>query len=221
MSDHTIAESVNALAIGMAVLGVGVIWTRSARQGVLLVALQSLLLSGVGVVAAFHADTRAEHLLLGAGLVLAVKAVLLPALLILVIIRARANGPMPLALPRPLAVAGAVLIGLVTIETFSGEPFETPLGAERALPAALALILLGLQIMVTRHHAIAQIIGFLVIENGMALAGLTATYGMPLVVEFGVLLDLLLAVMVAFVYTRRIHGIHGELATKVLRELRG
>ncbi len=55
----------------------------------------------------------------------------------------------------------------------------------------------------------------------MALAALTATYGMPLVIEFGVLLDVLLAVIVAFVYFRRIDELHGELATKVLRGLRG
>jgi hydrogenase-4 component E len=118
-------------------------------------------------------------------------------------------------------VAAAVILSLVTIETFSGQPFETPLGAGRALPSAVTLILLGLQTMVTRHHVIAQITGFLVIENGMALAGLTATYGMPLVIEFGVLLDLLLAVIVAFVYSRRINEVHGDLHTRVLRVLRG
>ena len=221
MNGATIADTVDALAIGMVVLAVGLVWTRSSRQGVVLVALQSILLAAVAIVAAFHDDTKAQHLLVGAGLILVVKATILPLLMALLITRARANGPMPFALPRGLAVAGAVLLSLVVIQTFTGEPFETPLGTQRALPAALALILLGLQAMVTRHHVVAQIVGFLVIENGMALAALTATYGMPLVVEFGVLLDLLLAVMVAFVYSRRIHELHGELATAVLRELRG
>jgi hydrogenase-4 component E len=221
MSDAAVADTINALAIGMVVLGVGLVWTRSARQGVVLVALQSVLLGGVGVAAAFHAETKVDHLLIGAGFVLLVKAGILPALMGLLITRARASGDMPSALPRGAAVVGAVVLSLVTIETFSGEPFATPLGALRALPAAMALILLGLQTMVTRHHVIAQITGFLVIENGMALAALTAVYGMPLVIEFGVLMDLLLAVMVAFVYSRRIQEAHGELATKVLRELRG
>lgn len=221
MSDSTLASAIDALAIGMVVLSVGLIWTRSARQAVALVALQALLLSAVAVTAAFHAETKPVHLLVGAGLVLVVKAGILPLTMGLVITRARTNGPMPFALPRAVAVVFAVAVSLITIESFSGEPFNTPLGAERALPAAVALILLGLQTMLIRHHAVAQITGFLAIENGMALAALTATYGMPLVIEFGVLLDVLLAVMVAFVYFRRIDELHGELATRVLRELRG
>jgi hydrogenase-4 membrane subunit HyfE len=98
MSAETVAESINALAIGMVVLAVGLVWTRSTRQAVLLVALQSVLLGSVGLVAALHTDR--EHLLVGAGLVFAVKAICLPALMWFLISRARANGEMPSALPR-------------------------------------------------------------------------------------------------------------------------
>ena len=219
MSATTVADTINALAIGMVVVGVLLVWTRWPRHAIALVALQSLLLGAVGLVSAIH--THRDHLFVGAGLILAVKAVALPGLMAVLITRARANGEMPSAVPRALGVGLAVVLSLVVIETFSGDPFRTALGATRALPAALALILLGLQTMMTRHHAVAQITGFLVIENGMALAALTATYGMPLVIEFGVLLDLLLAVMVAFVYSRRMHEAHGDLLTRVLRELRG
>jgi hydrogenase-4 component E len=219
MSDTTVAEAVNALAIGMVVVGVALVAARRAWSAVALVAVQSLLLGCVGLVAAIH--TGRDHLFVGAALVLIVKAGGLPALMGVLIARVRASSEMPTAMPRNLGIGVAAVMSLVTIETFSGEPFQTPLGAERALPAAVALILLGLQMMVTRHHIIAQITGFLVIENGMALAALTATYGMPLIIEFGVLLDVLLAVIVAFVYSRRIQEAHGDLLTKVLRELRG
>lgn len=213
------ADTINAFAIAMVVVGVFVVSSRWPRHVVYLVALQSVLLGAVGVETAWY--TERPHLFVGAGLIVAVKAVLLPGLMLVLITRARGDAEMPSALPRGLGLALAVALSLFTIETFSGDPFQTPLGAARALPAALALILLGLQTMVTRHHVVAQITGFLVIENGMALAGLTATYGMPLVIEFGVLLDLLLAVVVAFVYSRRIQEIHGDLETHVLRELRG
>jgi hydrogenase-4 component E len=215
----TVADTVNTLAIAMVVIGVLLVWTRWPNHVIALVALQSMLLATVGLVTAIH--THRDHLYVGAGLVLGVKGVALPALMVALIRRARANGEMPSAVPRTVGIAAAVVVSLATIETFTGDPFRTALGATRALPAALALILLGLQVMMTRHHVVAQIAGFLVIENGMALAALTATYGMPLVIEFGVLLDLLLAVMVAFVYSRRIHEAHGDLLTTVLRELRG
>jgi hydrogenase-4 component E len=213
------ADTIDALAIAMVVVGVALVWTRWPRHAVALVALQSLLLAGVGLTAAIY--TGREHLFVGAGLVLGVKAVALPGLIAVLITRTRAVGEMPSAVPRSVAVAAGALVSLLTIEMLGGDPFQTPLGAARALPSAFALILLGIQTMVTRHHAIGQITGFLAIENGMSLAALTATYGMPLVIESGVLLDLLLAVMVAFVYSRRLHEAHGELLTRVFRELRG
>ncbi len=219
VSATTTADAINALAIGMVVVGVALGWTRWPRHAVALVAAQSVLLGAVGVVVAAH--THQARLFVGAGLVLGVKAVLLPSLVAILVTRTKATGEMPSAIPRALGLSAAVLLSLLTIETFSGDPFVTPLNATRAIPAAVALMLLGLQTMVTRHHVVAQITGFLAIENGMALAALTATYGMPLIIEFGVLLDLLLAVIVAFVYSRRIHEVHGDLMTKVLRELRG
>jgi hydrogenase-4 component E len=214
-----VPSTINGLAVGMVVVGIALCSARRTGHAVALVAFQSLLLSVVGLVMAYH--TQRAHLFVGAGLVLAVKAVFLPALMGVLVRKSHAAGDMPSAIPRGLGIALAAVVSLVIIETYSGRPFTTPVGATRALPAALALILLGLQTMMTRHHVLAQITGFLVIENGMALAALTATYGMPLVIEFGVLLDLLLAVIVAFVYSRRIQEAHGDLATKVLRELRG
>jgi hydrogenase-4 component E len=219
MNAAHVADTINTLAVSMVVVGVALVWTRWPRHAVALVAVQAALLGAVGVVTAIH--TGREHLFVGAALVLGVKAILLPWLMAILITRARASDEMPSAVPRGVGIAVAVVLSLVMIGSFSGQPFQTPLGATRALPAAVALILLGLQTMITRHHVIAQITGFLAIENGMALAALTATYGMPLIIEFGVLLDVLLAVMVALVYWRRIHEVHGELLTRVLRELRG
>jgi len=53
--------------------------------------------------------------------------------------------------------------------------------------------MLGFLMMITRKHAVTQIIGFLAMENGLLFAATSATYGMPLVVELGVALDLLIA----------------------------
>lgn len=219
MSLDDAAGTIDALSIGMVVVGVLLVWTRWPRHAVALVALQSLMLGAVGLAAAEH--THRDHLYVGAGLIVVAKTIVLPALIATLITRTRAVGEMPSSIPRALGIGAAVIISLFILETFSGDPFVTPLDANRALPAALALILLGLQTMMTRHHMIAQITGFLVIENGMALAALTATYGMPLVIEFGVLLDLLLAVIVAFVYSRQVYEVHGDLFTRVLRDLRG
>jgi len=76
------------------------------------------------------------------------------------------------------------------------------LATRGGLPLALALIFVSLFIVVSRREAIAQIVGFLMLENGIALLALLGAYGVPLVVELGVFLDVLLGVLVmqAIVY---------------------
>jgi hydrogenase-4 component E len=63
--------------------------------------------------------------------------------------------------------------------------------------ASISLIFTGMIVMLTRRLAISQIVGFLVIENGISVFALTQTHDMPMMVELGVLLDLLVAVMTA------------------------
>ncbi|MEK7851258.1 MAG: formate hydrogenlyase, partial [Deltaproteobacteria bacterium] len=64
------------------------------------------------------------------------------------------------------------------------------------LAVALSTVMLGLLMMITRRHAVTQIIGFLAMENGLFFAATSATYGMPLVVELGVGLDILIAAFI-------------------------
>ena len=64
------------------------------------------------------------------------------------------------------------------------------------IAVALATVMLGLLMMITRRHAVTQIIGFLAMENGLFFAATSATYGMPLVVELGVGLDILIAAFI-------------------------
>ncbi len=62
--------------------------------------------------------------------------------------------------------------------------------------AAMSLLFTGILLMLTRRLAISQIIGFLVMENGIYLFALTQTSGMPMIVEMGILLDVLVGVMI-------------------------
>lgn len=64
------------------------------------------------------------------------------------------------------------------------------------MPLALGLIFVSLFVIASRKKALTQVIGFLMLENGIALLAVLGTYGIPLVVELGVFLDLLLGVIV-------------------------
>jgi hypothetical protein len=64
-----------------------------------------------------------------------------------------------------------------------------------AIGIAVAVILLSFVTMITRRKAMSQVVGFLSMENGLFLSAMSATYGMPMIVEFGVALDVLVAVL--------------------------
>ncbi|MBI5408600.1 MAG: hydrogenase [Nitrospirae bacterium] len=68
--------------------------------------------------------------------------------------------------------------------------------AKNVFQISLAVILIGLFIMISRRKAITQIIGLLFMENGLFLAGFSLTFGMPMVIELGVLFDMLMGVII-------------------------
>src|SRR5690348_15624943 len=85
--------------------------------------------------------------------------------------------------------------GLILLSFYAIEPYARALRVdENMLAAAVALVLTGAFLMVSRKKALMQVIGLLVLENGIFLAALTTTFGMPLVIEMGIFFDLLMGV---------------------------
>jgi hydrogenase-4 component E len=219
MSYEYASHVIDLIAVAMVVLAIVIVWARSIGLALFMLGLQSLLLA----IAGLHAGLATEswHVVVGAGLTLVVKAVAAPVLLWLIVHRLQASHDVHAWLGQGWSAIAAIITALVLSRSLTADPFRTAIGAERVLPAAIAVILIGIQIMVTHRQALMQIVGFLVLENGMALAALTAFYGMPLVIELGIFLDLLLAVFVAFVYSQRMHETFDSLDTRHLRSLRG
>lgn len=150
-----------------------------------------------------------------------VKGIAVPLMLWLVLVRLDTSHETQPSISPRIAVLVSVALALVLSRSLSGEPFETSIGAERVLQMAVTVMVIGILVMVSHQQALSQVAGFLIIENGMALAALTATFGMPLIIELGIMLDLLLVVFVAFAYATRMHVIFGSLHTKHFRSLRG
>jgi hydrogenase-4 component E len=94
-----------------------------------------------------------------------------------------------------------------------------PTPATRALPVGLAVVLIGFFTLVTRRRAISQVVGFLLLDNGITAVAFLATAGVPLIVELGVAFDLLLAVLVLQLLTLRIRTAFGDTDIDDLREL--
>jgi hydrogenase-4 component E len=219
MSYEFASSAIDLLSIAMLVAALGIVWTRSLGWALVTFGAQSLMLSAAALYAGLA--TGSPHIIAGAGLTFVVKVIVTPVLLWLLLQRLPTSHDAQPSVGQRTGVVIAFVIAVVFGRALNTQPFHTAIGAERVLPTAVTVMLIGIQIMVTHRQALSQVIGFLVLENGMALAALTATYGMPLVVEFGIFLDLLLAVFVAFVYTQRMHVIFGSLDTERLRSLRG
>ncbi|MDQ1313942.1 MAG: Formate hydrogenlyase [Pseudomonadota bacterium] len=100
------------------------------------------------------------------------------------------------------------------ISELSGTVMRSTLGI------ALACVLLAFLMMITRSKAIPQVIGFLAIENSLFFAATSATYGMPLVVELGVALDVLVGVFVMGIFFFQIRETFDSLDLKHMEKLK-
>ncbi len=115
-----------------------------------------------------------------------------------------------------------IMAGLILLSFFAVQPYAKTLRVdEDMLAAAVALLLTGAFLMVSRKKALMQVIGLLVLENGIFLAALTTTFGMPLVIEIGIFFDLLMGVLLMGLCVFRIRDTFEHLDVSKLRRLRG
>lgn len=216
MSATSIVEVTSA-----AIVGVGIVLavSRSISRSIWLVALQSVLASGaaLGVGLALGLD----HLVAAGVIIGATKGLVFP-LALRAMLRASSVTVErhPFVGPR-LSLVAAIAIVFAASATTADLALPASLGGARALPAAIATMLTGLFLTISRRKVASLLLGLLVFENGVWLAAFALTYGMPLVVELGILLDLLVAVVVGWVYARRMLHVFGTLSTDPLRSLRG
>jgi hydrogenase-4 component E len=89
-----------------------------------------------------------------------------------------------------------------------------------AMPLAMGLVLVSLFVVVSRKKALTQVIGFLMLENGIALLALLGAYGVPLIVELGVFLDALMGFLVMQIFVYRIQETFETIDVDQLDRLR-
>jgi hydrogenase-4 component E len=86
---------------------------------------------------------------------------------------------------------------------------------------SISVVLIGLFFMISRKKAIGQIIGFLLIENGIFMAAILATRGIPMIIELGIFLDVLTAVLIMGVLVYKINENFESIDINKLKKLRG
>ncbi len=181
-------------------------------------ALQSLSLGVLAASVAYF--TGSTQIYVVAGLTIGLKALLIPRMLAYIMRRIKVEKEVDplLNIPSSLLVSG----GLTVLAYYVTEPLIAHGEAitRNALALSLAVVLIGFFIMISRRKAITQVIGLLIMENGLFMAAISVTYGMPLIVELGIFFDVLVAVLIMGVFAFRINNTFDSLDTSFLRRLR-
>lgn len=122
-----------------------------------------------------------------------------------------------------IPISMLICCGLVVLSWYVIYHIEgiTQRDAKNYLIYSLSVILIGLFFMITRKRAIGQIVGFLVIENGMFLAAMLTTEGMPMIVELGLFFDLLTAFLIMGIFVFKINTTFESIDINKLKNLKG
>jgi hydrogenase-4 component E len=185
---------------------------------VLLFSLQSAVITAEVLATAFQ-EKLAEAYVVGA-LVFVIKVVAIPRAFFILTKRLKtARDVKASTTPTQSVFIAAAMIYLAYAAVHSyGRDVQVP---DDALAAAVSLILTGSFLMVSRKKALMQMLGLLVLENGIFLAAIITTFGMPLVIEIGIFFDILIALLLMGIFAFRISDTFEHLDVSKLRRLRG
>jgi hydrogenase-4 component E len=193
-----VLQLLNSLAALLLLLSFAMLAQRRVVTLVNLLALQGAILGAATLLLAWR--TGEGNLYVSAALTLALKVVVLPTLLHRMIRRLGVYWDTDTLINIP----GTMLVGLVVVVFSFGlaQPITAlaSTATRSAVGIAVAVILLALLTMITRRKAMSQVVGFLSMENGLFFGAMSATYGMPMIVEMGVALDVLVAMLVLGVF---------------------
>lgn len=195
-----------------------VLWRRELAAIVRIFALQGVALAGM--VAVLAAAQRSLELAVLAVGVLALRAVGLPAL----VRRAmREIGPQRETRPRVNVAASMLAAAALALLAYAAaQPLValSPSPVTRAIPVGLTVVLIGFFVLIARRRAVSHVIGFLLIDNGITATAFLTTVEVPLIIELGVSLDVLFAVLVLQILATRIRVAFGDTDLDDLTELR-
>ncbi len=195
-----------------------ILWRRHVRACITALAWQSAALAGVTVLVAVYSGDWALYVV-AAALVI-VKVIAMPMLLVRMQRRFGADREVQ---PYVNAAASVLVAGILVLTAYGVmRPLValSDLPTRAAMPLAMGLVFVSLFIIVSRRSALTQIVGFLMLENGVALLAVLGTYGVPLIVELGVSLDALMGFLVMQVFVYRIHETFESIDVEQLSHLK-
>jgi hydrogenase-4 component E len=198
---QTVIDDLGALLLFTMIL---IVAAGQIYRAIYAVATQSFLISIVGAVLALSTGNR--DLWVIAGITLGVKAIALPWMLHMVVQRMNVRREVEAVIPIAATLALAVVIVVVSFELSASLGPVRQAITGNALPVGIALTLTGVLVMATRKTALTQMVGLFASENGIFFTAMAVTQGMPLIIEIGVILDVILAALVMTIMVLRVRS---------------
>ena len=216
--DHLAFDIAHFLAGGLVLVSFILIYQDRLYSLLNIYAIHATVLAGS---VAWQANIQgAPHLYVTAAIALGFKAIIIPLALRRIVARLGIHREIETVVGIGLTMlAGMVLVALSMVVMLKVTGEATPLARED-LAFALAVVLLGLLIMVTRRNAVSQVVGFMSLENGLVLAA-TGAKGMPLVVEISFAFSILIAFIVIGIFLFRIRERFDTVDIQALDRFRG
>ena len=211
-------QLINLFAALLLLIAFGMLSQRRVLSLINLFALQGLMLTISTVIVAY--SSHQHHLYYSAALTLVLKVIILPLILHRLIRKLNVKWDVETLFNIPTTML--VGIALVVFAFNLAAPISMMAGTitKSTLGIAMASVLLSFLMMITRSKAVPQVIGFLAMENGLFFAATSATYGMPMVVELGIALDVLVGMFILGIFFFQIRETFDSLDLKHMEKLK-
>lgn len=196
---HVIIDDLGALLLFTMIL---ILAAGQIYRAIYAVAAQSLLIAIAGAVLA--TSTGNVDLWVIAGVTLVVKTIVLPWVLHWVVQRMDVRREVETVCPVSATLTLAVVVIVISFHLSASLGPVRQAITGNALPVGIALTLLGVLAMATQKKALTQMVGLFASENGIFFTAMAVTQGMPLIIEIGVILDVILAALVMAIMVLRV-----------------
>jgi len=213
-----VTQLINLLAAGLLLLSFALLAQRRVLSLIRLYTLQGMVLVAATIVMAHFTDQ--PHLYYSAALTFVLKVLTIPWLLHRLIKRLNVRWDVEMLINIPITMLLGIVLVIFAFNLALPISQLSVSVARGTLGIALACVLLSFLMMITRTKAIPQVIGFLAMENALFFAAISATYGMPMIVELGIALDVLVGMIILGVFMFQIREQFDSLDIRHLEKLK-
>jgi hydrogenase-4 component E len=198
----------------------GIVATRGFMDWLNAYRYQSIVLSGVTAIIGYV--TGIWEIYIAAGLTLVIKSIIIPKVLTYVTRKLEIEFKLetnPYVSIRASVIISALLVAL-SYFLIQQIPFKSDQIVSAYLPVSMAQFFIGLFVLVNRRTVLSQVVGLLIMENGLFLFAMALTHGVSLLIEIGIFVDIIVGILISSILLFRISRTFDSLDVGKLENLR-